>query len=354
MNCSGALIVNVGMMTAVGVGAPQTSTSVRASIARFKESEFYNQHGEPMILALLPDNVLPPLDPALEARDLSAHQRRLLQLAMPALQETLQGIPHPHNVPLFLGVPETGPGQTPVVPPAFLAVLAHHSSVTFNLAASRMFPNGRAAGLLALRAAVEHVNSGAAQYALAGGVDSYFDRDLLEALDEEDRVKAEGVMDCFIPGEGAGFLLVCAEPGAVPAHLPPLARITGVEIGAELGHLYSSEPYRGDGLAHTVQGVLTAAATPAGQIKTVVAGYNGEHLWHKEWGVAYLRNQDKFARPHDFEHPADCFGDPGAALGLLLVGLAATGIQKGYVTPDCLVWCSSDRGERGAVILTAV
>jgi len=54
------------------------------------------------------------------------------------------------------------------------------------------------------------------------------------------------------------------------------------------------------------------------------------------------------------EHPVENFGDPGAALGAILLGRAAIGLQRGYRQGPCLVWCSSDREERGAAMIHSV
>ena len=52
------------------------------------------------------------------------------------------------------------------------------------------------------------------------------------------------------------------------------------------------------------------------------------------------------------QHPADCFGDAGAALGLIMLGLGALDLSRGRIDGDCLVWGGADRGERGAALLS--
>ena len=88
-------------------------------------------------------------------------------------------------------------------------------------------------------------------------------------------------------------------------------------------------------------------------MRCVYAGLNGEGLVAKEWGVAYLRSAERFAEGFEVEHPADCLGDAGAALGPILLGLAAIGLEKGYREGPCLVWSTSDREARGAALLRA-
>ena len=72
---------------------------------------------------------------------------------------------------------------------------------------------------------------------------------------------------------------------------------------------------------------------------------NGESHWAREWGVAFLRSRDAFVESHAMNHPADCFGDAGAASGALLAGLASLDASRG----PALVYASSDYGARACV-----
>jgi 3-oxoacyl-[acyl-carrier-protein] synthase-1 len=268
---------------------------------------------------------------------------RMLMLGVPALREAVADRTGPEAIPLFLGLPEAYASHGA----AFIASLAQAAQVNVDLAASEAICAGRAAGLFALEQALEFLARGAGNFVLVGGVDTYLDDDVLLALDAEDRLQGEGVSDGFIPGEGAGFLLLGATGASAQA------RIAAIGLGSESGHRYSDQPYRGDGLAQAVREVFRRDASAHAPVRSVYAGYNGENFWAKEWGVAYLRNRERFAEAFRFEHPADCFGDLGAALGPVLIGLAATGIAKGYRAAPCLVWCSSDREARGAALVTA-
>jgi 3-oxoacyl-[acyl-carrier-protein] synthase-1 len=344
-----AEIAAVGMTTAVGIGAAATAAAVRAGIAGFAASPVHDRRVRPMTLALLPERALPPLEPAVakSAPGLTAREARMLRLAAPALAEALDAAGLGGPVPLLLAVPEPRPGRRPPAGDRFLDHLAAQAGVALDPAASRLLPAGRAAGLAALAAAAELVAAGAPA-AVAGGVDSYLDLHLLASLDLENRVLAPGIADGFIPGEGAGFVVVRAAGAGDSA----LAGIAATGSGAEPGHRTSDEPCRGDGLAGAVQAVF-AAAPDAPPVATVFAGLNGESFGAREWGVAYLRSADRFADRFAIEHPVDCFGDPAAALGPLLAGLAALGLARGRIAGPCLVWCSSDGEERAAALLTA-
>jgi 3-oxoacyl-[acyl-carrier-protein] synthase-1 len=259
-------------------------------------------------------------------------------------------VSNPQHVSVLLGTPEAWPGRADPAGEKFLDHLAVQSKVAFDLSHSRMFPVGRAAGLYALQEAIEQLKTGQAEQIVVGGVDTYLDLYLLGTLDMEGRVLAEGVMDGFVPGEGAGFLLLSRGTNSIPRKTP-LAIVLGVATGVEKGHRYSEEVYRGDGLASTIQRLFGSVPQKKEKVRTIYAGFNGENFWAKEWGVAYIRSQDNFETDFRVEHPADCFGDPGAALGPLAVGLAAIGMQRGYLKGPSLVWCSSDREERAATVV---
>ena len=165
-------------------------------------------------------------------------------------------------------------------------------------------------------------------------------------------MKSATHLDGFVPGEGAGFVLL-ADPGAAAAAgLKPLAGVSAAATGFESGHWYSPEPYLGDGLALTVA-KLAQSGTARVPFEEVYSSMNGESHWAKEWGVAGIRNKAALGQGYRIHHPADSYGDVGAASGVLMIGLAALGIRDGYRRGPCLIYGSSDRGQRAAVALTA-
>ena len=74
----GAWICGIGMVTAVGTTAAQTASSVRAGVSRYQESSVYNKRFEPMTMALLPEDAIPPLNEKLASEPgLTSRQRRM-------------------------------------------------------------------------------------------------------------------------------------------------------------------------------------------------------------------------------------------------------------------------------------
>jgi 3-oxoacyl-[acyl-carrier-protein] synthase-1 len=276
----------------------------------------------------------------------------MLRLAHLALAEALEALPANCEVPLFLALPESLPDRPPPADESFLDLLATQTGAPLDKARSQVFPTGRAAGFQALGEALKLLKREAHAFVLVGGVDSYLDLYLLGTLDRDDRVLADGVMDGFAPGEGAGFLLVAGQAAAGKLAAPPAVQVHQPGLGVEPGHRYSQAPYQGDGLSDAIASALDNAGAPP--VQTVLAGFNGENFGAKEWGVAFSRCQGKIAPGFAILHPADGYGDLGAAVGPVLIGLAAVGLTDAYMRGPCLAWASSDAAGRGATCITSI
>jgi 3-oxoacyl-[acyl-carrier-protein] synthase-1 len=352
MAARAAWVAGIGMVTAVGACTAQTASSVRAGISMYRGGPVQNKRFEPMTLALAPDSVLPPLAERLAGTEkLTSRQIRMLRLGHPALLEALDNLPEQHTqpVPLFVSGPEPVPGSAGVGS-VFLNLLAAQADVVLDLHESRLFTTGRAGGMQALQAALDVLSAGRHPFVLVGGVDSYLDLNLLATLDREDRVLADGVMDGFAPGEGAAFLLLCSDTARQTLPATPKVRIHAPGLALEAGHRYSEETYTGDGLANALS--MSLQALDDMPVRTILSSMNGENFGAKEWGVALIRNSGRIDPDYRFEHPAECFGDSGAAAMPLLAGLAAVGMHKGYLWSPAMALCSSEGALRGSVCLT--
>jgi len=347
-----AWLAGIGMVTAVGACTAQTASSVRAGISMYRGGPVQNKRFEPMTLALVPDSVLPPLDDKLaDARNLTSRQIRMLRLAHLALLEALENVPvhHTEPVPVLVAGPEPVPGSEGVGE-SFLHYLAIQADVVLDLHESRLYTSGRAGGMQALQSALGVLSAGRHPFVLVGGVDSYLDLKLLATLDGEDRVLADGVMDGFAPGEGAAFLLLCSDSARHTLPRMPNIRLHMPGLASEPGHRYSEEAYTGDGLATAVS--MSMQPLNNVPVRTILSSMNGENMGAKEWGVALMRNTARIDPDFRFEHPAECFGDSGAASMPLLAGLAAVGMHKGYLRSPSMALCSSEGAVRGSVCLT--
>ncbi len=349
---SDVFIVSAGTASPVGLSLEETAASTRARLARLREIEWRDRRFEPFIVGTVPDDGLPELDPALTGLRLQYREARMLRLAHVALEEVLPCLEEYESpIPLLLGLPEHHTTK-PLEPKAFIGKLALQTHAKLDPTLSVAAPKGRAAGLMAFKRACTMLENGEAEFVLVGGVDSLVDIYVLGTLDMQARIRTEVNSDGFSPGEGAAFLLLAGEKISARLGLKPMARVLGCAVGHEPGHVYAEEPYLGEGLAATFA-LLLAETPPPSPIGCIYCSFNGERYWGKEFGVARLRNSAAFVPEHQMEHPAECFGDLGAAHGTMLAALASHGIYKHYRPSPCLVYASSDYGERAALLLAS-
>ena len=344
------VIVGVGAVCPVGNGIRQVDASVRAGLGAQAQSALMNQWFEPMTLALFPEESLEALQPKLESMPWPAAQLRQLRLAAPALREAVLPLPEGACPALFMALPEPHVGAAPLEAADLVSALLAQAKVSFSTATARLFPTGRAAGLVALEAAVAALEQGRAEWSIVGGADSYLDLLRLGQLDAEQRLLGPRVMDGFVPGEGAAFALLTTRRVARRYQLDATIGVSGVAVATDPGHRYGTEPARGEGLSDALESLTRRAPPP---IRRVYAGLNGESFGAKEWGVARIRHAVHFAQDAAIEHPADCYGDLGAATGPVLLALAEKALRRGNAGP-VLVWASSDREERACALLHTV
>jgi len=336
-----------GIVTAVGLNSEQTATAVRAGISGYDDSSIYNKRFNPITMALLPEDSLPPLADEINEKvpGLTSRQIRMIRLAHLALDDLQSKFNPLDSLPLFLAGPETLMEQVKPCYPELIEHIAIQTGITFHPEHSTIMPRGRAGGIWALHYAMAYVQAGYSQYAIVGGVDSYLDLYLLGSLDMEDRILAEGMMDAFAAGEGAGFFVISSQPEPfedsgknILIYPPGLAK--------EEGHRYSQEIYRGDGLADAVTIALDNANLPP--IQTVHASLNGENFGAKELGVATTRNSDRLDPEYKIMHPSDCLGDIGAAYFPVSVALIAKVFLNDYIASPVLDYASSETEFRAA------
>lgn len=345
-------VLALGMVSPVGLTASAVAAATRAGISRVQETPFVDLHFQPLLGACVPDRYLPELPAAVTTRGgFAFREERMLRLSGLALREATRQCQEPPSV--FLALPEDCEAALGRTPSRFFQALAEVAGVSLDIERSRCFPMGRAAGLLALQEASEQVARRQLANVIIGGADSFMDPLVLSTFEQEGRLRRGGPSDGFFPGEGAAFLWLGAEGSGRRSRVKPIACIEGVGTGREPGHRYSQEPYRGEGLAEAFQALFASRPASAPRVGCVYTGLNGESFWAKEWGVAFLRAKARFNEDVSIYHPVENFGDPGAALGPLMLGLTAIGLQRGYRHGPCLVWCSSDREERGAALVSS-
>lgn len=351
MNRSGVtvVIVGVGVSTAIGRSAPATAAAVRAGIAGFSRHPFMvDTAGNRMVVALAPW-----VDIGL------SWMERLAVLARPAVSEAIAPLASALHggpmVPVFIGLPPARPGRAQHLGAVADRVQGDVGDFGLGRAQPVMIEAGHAAGAMAVQAAWEAVCSGAVEFALAGGIDSYAEPDTLEWLEANDQLHSAGPDNNpygFIPGEAAGFVLlanaVAAERYRLPASLELLSAVTSRETRL----IKTDTVCLGQGLTALFQRLTGEPCTfPADYM---YCDMNGEPYRADEFGFATSRATGLFRDPADFVAPSDCWGDVGAASGPLFVALADAAARKGYAKgPQGVIWTSSESGERCGAVLRA-
>jgi 3-oxoacyl-[acyl-carrier-protein] synthase I len=339
-----ARIIASDVLCAIGRGGNQVWASARAGIGRITSSHVMDRHFEAIQMGLVPEDALAPLPPELDVLPLPARARRMLRLAAPVLSNVAKTISE-QAVPIFIGLPQQDE-YTAKWLPGFNTHLCATAGIQCDVARSQIFPLGRAASLRALQAALHALASNPQQPVIVGGVDTFLDLRLLAELDAEQRILGSHVMDGFIPGEGAAFMLLSADTRAQGI------TILGAAAHDDPGHRYGTEPAKGEGLAHALTQLRDQLGDALSPIASTFAGFNGESFEAKLWGVARLRHNDLFTPDMNMQHPADCYGDAGAATGAILTVLAATALAKTQRVAPALVWAASDHETRACAVLS--
>lgn len=333
-------IIGCGGRTALGFDRVSTAAAVRAGIPALAEHPYMiDRFGNPMRVAR--DLGLDPL---------LAGARRLVDLALPAAHEALRPIQGQQGlspVRLLVCTGEPRPGQSE----SFAAVLveALREALGPRIGTVAHLARGHAGGLLALALGAQAIREGRTQLALVGGVDSYLHPETLEWLDDLEQLHSEQNLYGFCPGEAAGFVLLASSDLARSAGIRPLLDLAGVGYGRETNLIKTEGICLGEGLSDAFR---MAAPPESPKVDRILCDMNGERYRGNEYGFAAIRNPTLFRNAADFETPADCWGDIGAASGPLFVCLAAEAEARNYAKgPQTLVWASSEQGLRAAALL---
>lgn len=325
----------VGMVSSVGDSALECHASVKAGIARAADTRVMSREASPLRMALVPASALGP-SPLVDTALRSTRARRMLRLAAAAIREASDAAGGA-AMPLSVVTSARDAGSQ-----SLLDDLATILGDRVARGASAHRSDGAAGVFAALVDAAARIARGEVSAVMVVGVDSMLDLARLDALQRARRVLVDDASDAFVPGEGAAALVVCAAASGA------LATVAGVGVADDPFCVEGEGALTGRGLTEAVRDAMAGAVTPC---REVWAGLNGESWTAKEWGLAARRNHAALSPDAALRHPVESFGDPGAALGAMLVAHAALGLHRGVSRGSCLAWAVSEEGLRGAVRL---
>lgn len=330
-----------GLVTALGYNAPATLAALRAGVSGISTDVFADrQGGKPYRCARV----------SLPQR--WAGVALLADLLAPALHECLQAAPGLTlaDIPLLVGVSHPDrPGRPEGLEEQLLPLLAARLEGGLH-PCSRVYPIGHAGCAQALLDACRLVQAGRARQVLVAGVDSYVDRETLEAFDERRRLLCSGTFNGFLAGEAGAAVLVSAPDGE-----EGLPCIVGLAQAMEAARIDHTEPLRAEGLTQAIRGALVAAGCKMSDIDLRLNDLSGEHYKFKEAMFAAIRlDRSPRARPLPMWHPIEYLGETGAAILPCLLAWGAHAMREGYA-PGRWALChvGSDSGERAALVMKA-
>ncbi|MER8433105.1 beta-ketoacyl synthase N-terminal-like domain-containing protein [Mesorhizobium caraganae] len=337
------VVVGVGARTPLGFSAAASAAAVRAGISGIQNHPYMiDRFGERMKVTR---------DVGIDAA-LGGPDRAVAIATSPALDALapLRGIGQSVPVAMIVSTGQARPGQGDNFAASVYAQLRARLSQDIALAGGGSNAGGHAGGMLAIHHAFKMLKENKAKFCLAGGVDTYLEPETLEWLDEQEQLHSDENTYGFCPGEGAGFCLMTKLQTARDFVLKPLLEVVCTAIASEQNRIKTQTVCLGDGLSKAFQQLFDDA--PIDPVDRIICDMNGERYRGNEYGFAVLRNPGRFKDAADFETPADCWGDVGAASGPLFVSLVAEAEARGYSKgPLSLIWASSENGARAAALL---
>jgi 3-oxoacyl-[acyl-carrier-protein] synthase-1 len=328
-------ILGTGLVTSVGLSAASTCAALRAKLTNPTDTQFIDASGRWIVAhqVQLPQGY----------RGIA----KLAEMAAMALAEALRERPPEarDGLPLLLCTAEPErPGRSADLDTRLFAHIEQRLGTRFH-ELSAILPKGRVGVAFALQRAREIVQETGTPVVIAAA-DSLLDAATLSHYDRAGRLLTEGNSDGFMPGEGAGALLVGLPDGT------PRLHCTGLGFASETAHIDSGEPLRAEGLTHAVKQAVAQAGVALHEMDFRITDISGEQYYFKEAALALSRSMRKLKEEFDLWHPAECIGEAGALAGIGVVAAADAACRKAYASgPAVLAHWSNDNGLRAAATL---
>ncbi len=328
-------ILKTGLLTAVGSNVLSCAAAFRSKLTNPTPTRFMDSTGEWIMAHQVALKEKPGLP-------------RLALMAATVIDEALAGIPKDDwtGIPLLLCVAERGrPGRLDGLEDHLFDLIQALLEARF-ASQSVVVAQGRVAVAVALARAHDLVRNGASRRVLIAAVDSLLSWHSLMYFDRADRLLREDNSNGFMPGEGAGALLVGDPIGKTEL------LCTGVGFGSEAAHIDSEEPLRAEGLVTAIRSALTKAGRDMHDFDYRITDLSGEQYYFKEAALALSRTLHEPKEEFDLWHPAECTGEAGALAGASIICLADAACRMAFTMgPNIVAHMSNDSGQRAAVLL---
>lgn len=332
-------ITATGMVTGVGLSAPASCAAIRCAIDNFQETRFMDSSGEWIMGCEV------PLEQPWRGRT------KLIKMAAMAIQECLSNSQQiePQSIPLLLCLSEKErPGRVFEDDNQFFLDVQDELKLQFH-PKSRVIAHGHVGVAVALKHARELIQELNLPQVLIAATDSLLVGPTLAYFEEKERLLTSQNSNGFIPGEGAAALLLAP----VTANQGNQLIMTGLGFGVEPAPIDSEEPLRADGLTSAIRESLTDAGHGESLLEFKITDIAGEQYHFKEASLAFSRINRSIGRDEfDIWHPADCIGEIGAVIGVVMLAVLKAACEKAYTKGhQVLMHLGNDDGKRSSMII---
>jgi len=330
------VILRTGLMTSVGGDAPSSCAAIRSKLTNPVPSEFMDSTGAWITVHRV---CVEGIENGLS---------KLAGMAAAVAEEALRDVARAEwtEIPVLLCVAEAArPGRLDHLDERLLRRIEEMLEATF-ASQSAVIAQGRVGVAVALAQARKMLETRVAHRVLIVAVDSLLCWLTLLHYDRCDRLLRQDNSNGFLPGEGAGALLV-SEAGEQKGLL-----CTGIGFAREQAHIDSEQPLRADGLARAIGAALSEAGRAMEDFDFRITDLSGEQYYFKEAALALARTLHRPKAEFDLWHPAECIGEAGSLAGAAMIALADAACRKGYAKGTNIIGhLSNDAGERAALTL---
>ncbi len=341
-------------VNALGFSAYETWASRRAELTGYGESPFRLPNGERATLAFVPTLVPTSFG---GVRMLVLLDRTLAPLVAQLVAAFGTGV----RAACAIALPERMDGHDPVRrfdhERRQLQGHAQHVFAQHGLAPQvDVYPRGHAAGAMTLMGTLAALEANTIDVAVVGGVDTYYDPDVMDRLMLEQRVFCNGSLDAIIPGEAASFALIARSSALRAAGLPALCRVETVSLGEEPCRMGLRVPNMGLGLTRTLLPIRDRLHEERRTLDWILGDVTNEDYRAHELQLAFprfVRDVVKGEIPMEFLPMA--MGDLGAASLPTALAIAAEAFSRGDPRAEtCLMFAASVGEDRGGVLASSI
>ena len=333
-------IGRVAMITPVGLSAPASCAAMRAGLSRLQDLAIFHPTSDPLIGAFVE---------AADSADAEIHVH-LLAVCIRELTANWSAADIAEAT-WFLCLSEPDRvGRPARIDRWILPRLETRLGWSFPRGQVWLIESGRTSVMRGVREAREHLMRGDATRCVVAGVESAVDETSVAELYKTRRLKTSQNPDGLHPGEAAAAVEIRPDPH--PSELD--VRVTGLGFAVEPNPIGSDGPIKGDGLTSAMRSALAEAQLDIGDLDWRLSDVTGEQYYFREASLAVSRLLRRHKDGFPLWHCADAIGDVGAAVGAVLLGMAAMALRKGYAPgPNLVCHTSADKGLRAAAIIQA-